>query len=78
MTRRTYTSKHHKNYFTVKEIVDIIVRFERLDRPKSRIIHDGRIERDDIVFGGMRSFCGDDKSCFRCAMVLICRESEGL
>lgn len=64
VTRRTYTSKHQKNYFTVKEIVDIVVRFERLDRPKSRIIHDGRIERDDIVFNGMRHSCRDDRSCF--------------
>lgn len=54
LTRRTYTSKHQKNYFTVEEIVDILVRFERLDRPKSRMIHDGRIERDEITFDGMR------------------------
>jgi hypothetical protein len=27
----------------VEEIVDIVVRFERVDRPKSRIIHDGKI-----------------------------------
>ena len=54
LTRRTYTSKHQKNYFTVEEIVDIVVKFERLDRPKSRIVHDGKIERDFITFDGMR------------------------
>ena len=64
VTRRTYTSKHQKNYFTVEEIVDIIVRFERLDRPKSCILNDGLIERDEVTFDGMGRFRGDDKSCF--------------
>ena len=51
VTRRTYSSKHKKNYFTVEELVDILVRFERLDRPKSCILNDGRIDRGNIFLG---------------------------
>ena len=50
MTRHTYKSKKNKNYLTIEELVDIIVRFERLDRPKSSIINDGRIDREFVVF----------------------------
>jgi hypothetical protein len=68
VTRRTYSSKHKKNYLTLEEIVDIIVRFERLDRPKGRILNDGRIERDEVIFHRMRRCCGGHipgRPCYR-------------
>ena len=36
-------------------MVDIIVKFfQRLDRPKGCILNDGRIERDEVIFDGLR------------------------
>ena len=63
VTRRTHTSKHKKNYFTVEEMKNIIVKFERLDRPKGCILNDGRIERDEVIFDRLRRWCGESRYC---------------
>eukprot|EP00966_Prymnesium_polylepis_P199774 4629996-Prymnesium_polylepis.1 len=47
-TRRTFASKSRKNYFTVADMVAIIVKFERVDRPKSSIVNEGCIDREHL------------------------------
>ena len=51
-TRRTFTSKQQKNYFSVADVIAIILRFERRDRPKSAL-PDGVVDRDQIHFDGL-------------------------
>ena len=48
-TRRTYTNT--KGYFTIAEVVNIIEKFERLDRPKTRWF--GGIDCHHTYFDGM-------------------------
>ena len=49
-TKRTYCNKKH--YFTAKEMIDNIVKFERVDRPKSSWF--GGVDCHHVFFEGMR------------------------
>ena len=49
-TKRTYSNKKH--YFTAEEMIDNIVKFERVDRPKSSWF--GGVDCHHVFFDGLR------------------------